>query len=153
MLLIFRQRRREREREEEKHQCVVANHMCPTWDLASNPGMCPDWELNPWPFLVHSPALNALSHTSQGYSKRFNVWHNRRHLLLLEAKKSYCIYFFVWSVMTWCLVEAYKKNLALLRYTVENGIFNSFFQIIVRGFFYTTSKLNNWKLFTYKWFF
>ena len=36
----------ERVREGEKHQCVVASHVPPTWDLACNPGMCPDWELN-----------------------------------------------------------------------------------------------------------
>ena len=35
------------EREEEKHECVVASHVAPTWDLAHNPGMCPDWEPNP----------------------------------------------------------------------------------------------------------
>ena len=56
---------REGEREGEKHQCVVAFHAPPTWDLACNPGMCPDWELNLDP-LVHRLALNPLSHTSQG---------------------------------------------------------------------------------------
>ena len=39
--------------------------MSPTRDLACNPGMCPDWELN-WHPLVRMPALNPLSHTSQG---------------------------------------------------------------------------------------
>ena len=56
---------REGEREGEKHQCVVAFHAPPTWDLACNPGTCPDWELNLDP-LVHRLALNPLSHTSQG---------------------------------------------------------------------------------------
>ena len=49
-LFLFRQRRREGEREGEKYQCVIANHMPLTGDLASNPGMCPDWESNQWPF-------------------------------------------------------------------------------------------------------
>ena len=38
-MLIFRERGREGEREEEKHQCVVASHMPPTWDLVCNPGV------------------------------------------------------------------------------------------------------------------
>ena len=37
---------REGEREGEKHQCVIASHMFPTWDLTRNPGMCHDWESN-----------------------------------------------------------------------------------------------------------
>ena len=37
-------------RKEEKHQCVVASHPPPTWDLSCNPGMCPDWESNQRPF-------------------------------------------------------------------------------------------------------
>ena len=49
----------------EKHQYVVASRMPPAGDLARNPGMCPDWESSPRP-LVHRPALNPLSHTSQG---------------------------------------------------------------------------------------
>ena len=48
----------------EKHQ-LVASHVSPTENLAHNPGMCPDWELNPR-LSVHRPALNPLSHTSQG---------------------------------------------------------------------------------------
>ena len=27
---------------------LVASHMPPAGDLATNPGMCPDWELNQW---------------------------------------------------------------------------------------------------------
>ena len=61
-LFIFR----ERGREEEKYQCVVASHVAPTGDLARNPDMCPDQELNQGP-LGLQPALNPLSHTSQGY--------------------------------------------------------------------------------------
>ena len=56
----------EGEREGEKHQCVVASHMPTTGDLACNPGMCPDWESNQRPF-DRRPALNPLSHTSQGF--------------------------------------------------------------------------------------
>ena len=37
----------------------------PTGDLARHPGMCPDWESNQQPFGLQ-PALNTLSHPSQG---------------------------------------------------------------------------------------
>ena len=60
-------------REGEKHQCVVTSHVPPTGDLACNPGMCPHWESNPQP-LVHRPALNPLSHTSQGWSSLLREW-------------------------------------------------------------------------------
>ena len=56
---------RKGEREGEKHQCVLASHMPPSGDLANKPGMCPDWESNQQP-LVHRPAPNPWSHTSQG---------------------------------------------------------------------------------------
>ena len=52
-------------REGEKHQCVIASHVPPTGDLAHNPGMCPDGNQTDDP-LVQRPALNPLSHTSQG---------------------------------------------------------------------------------------
>ena len=53
------------ERKRGKHQCVVASHVASTEDLAHNPGMCPDREWNWQPF-GSQPALNPLSHTSQG---------------------------------------------------------------------------------------
>ena len=46
-LFIFRQRGKEREREREKHQCVVASHSPPTWDLARNPDMYPRLGIEP----------------------------------------------------------------------------------------------------------
>ena len=55
-----------REKEGEKHQCVVASCMPPTGDPARKPGMHP----NRGP-LVHRPAPNSLSHTSQWYSVYF----------------------------------------------------------------------------------
>ena len=61
----MRERERDGEREGEKYQCVVASRMPPTGDLAGNPGMCPDWESTGNPLLCR-PALNPLSHTSQG---------------------------------------------------------------------------------------
>ena len=69
-VFIFRERGREREREGEKHHCVVASRAPPTGDLAHNPGMCPDWESN-HDHLVHRPALNPLSYTSQGWMHYF----------------------------------------------------------------------------------
>ena len=54
----------ERGREGEKHQCVVASHTPPTWDLAGNPA-CALTGLRTGDLLVHRPALNPLSHTSQ----------------------------------------------------------------------------------------
>ena len=61
---LFLQRGREGEREGEKHQCVVASHITTTGDLAGNPG-------DPW---VWRPALDPLSHTSQGHFKFFEVY-------------------------------------------------------------------------------
>ena len=61
----FLERGREGEREGEKHQCVVASRAPPTEDLVHNPGMCPDWDSTGDP-LVHRPALDLLSPTSQG---------------------------------------------------------------------------------------
>ena len=49
-MYLFLSRGERREKEVEKHQCVVASHVPPTGDLASNPGMCPDWESNLRPF-------------------------------------------------------------------------------------------------------
>ena len=40
LFIYFLERGKGREKEGEKHQCVVASHMPPTGDLASNPGMC-----------------------------------------------------------------------------------------------------------------
>ena len=62
------ERREGREKEGEKHQCVVASYAAaPTGDVAHNPGMCLDWEWNQQPFAPQSsPALNQLSHASQG---------------------------------------------------------------------------------------
>ena len=64
-LFIFRERGREGERAGEKLQCEVASHMPPTGDLVPNPGICPDRNRTSNP-LVLRPALNPLSHTSQG---------------------------------------------------------------------------------------
>ena len=76
--IIFRQRGREGEWEGQNYQCQVASHMPPTGDLARNPGMCADWE-STGDSLVHKPARNLLSHTSQGYLFIFN-------LLILERQ-------------------------------------------------------------------
>ena len=65
IIYLFLERGREGDKEGEKHPCVVASCMPPTQDLARNPGMCPDWESNGDP-LIHRPALNLLSHSSQG---------------------------------------------------------------------------------------
>ena len=81
-LFVFRVRGRKREREGKKHQYMVANCMPPTGDLVHNPGMCPDWKLN-WP-LVHRPALNPLSHTSQGsFQELFKFLNNLGHFFKL----------------------------------------------------------------------
>ena len=73
-IYLFLERGQGREKEEKKHQCVVASHIPPTWDLAQNPGMCPDWELNWQPFGSHA-VLNPLSPTSQG-KETFIEWRN-----------------------------------------------------------------------------
>ena len=44
---------------------MVASHAPPTGDPACNPGLCAEWESTGDP-LVCRPALNPLSHTSQG---------------------------------------------------------------------------------------
>ena len=60
----FRDEKGGRKKKGEKHQCVVAFCAPPTGELASNPGVCPDQ--NRTSDLVLRPALNPLSHTSQG---------------------------------------------------------------------------------------
>ena len=63
-IYLFLERGEGKENEGEKHQCVVGSRVCPTGDLACNPGTCPDWELNQQPF--GSKALSPLSYTSPG---------------------------------------------------------------------------------------
>ena len=48
-IYLFLKREIEEEEKGEKHQCVVASHTTPTWDLACNSGMHPDRELNQRP--------------------------------------------------------------------------------------------------------
>ena len=64
-LFIFREKRREGEREGEKHQCVATSHAPSTGDLAYNPACAVTGNQTRDP-LVRRPALNSLSHTSQG---------------------------------------------------------------------------------------
>ena len=69
-LLIYLFLERGREEEGEKHKCVAASHAPHTGDLACTQACALDWELNQWPFGSQAstqPALNPLSHTSQGY--------------------------------------------------------------------------------------
>ena len=66
ILFIFRQRLREGEREGEKHQCMVACHAPPTggiWPTTHACALTRNWTSDP---VVRRPALNPLSHTSQG---------------------------------------------------------------------------------------
>ena len=63
----FFRERGQGERKEEKHQCVVASRVPPIGDLAHTTQACAltrNQTSNP---LVRRPALNTLSHTSQGY--------------------------------------------------------------------------------------
>ena len=62
--IVFRERGREGKREGARETSIGCLHMPPNGDLAHHPGMCPDWKLNP--LAVRSPALDPLSHTSQG---------------------------------------------------------------------------------------
>ena len=61
---------------------MVASRTPPTGDVAHHPGLCPDWESKGDP-LVHRPAHNPLSHTSQGWNFFFNP-HLRTCLLTVE---------------------------------------------------------------------
>ena len=81
-IYLFLERGREGERE--KHQCVVASRAPPTGVPVHNHGMCCDWESNLSP-LVLSPALNPLSHTSQGSYTVFPV-----RMMLSFAKRVLC---------------------------------------------------------------
>ena len=54
----------ERGKEGEKHQCMVAFHVPPTGDLAATQARALTGNRTGDP-LVHRPALNPLSHTSQ----------------------------------------------------------------------------------------
>ena len=61
---IFRERGREKEREGEKHRYVVASHAPPleTWPETQACALTGNRTSDP---LIHRPALNPLSHTSQ----------------------------------------------------------------------------------------
>ena len=61
----FRERGREGEREGEKHQCVVVSCSFPTGDLPTTQAYALTGNQAGDP-LVRRPALNPLSHTSQG---------------------------------------------------------------------------------------
>ena len=69
-----------REKEGEKSQCLVASCVPPSGDLVCNPSMCTDWALN-GNSLVVRPALNSLSHTSQGIIQ-FSIIVNRVTIFL-----------------------------------------------------------------------
>ena len=74
LFIYFRQRGREGEREGEKHQCVVASCAPPTgdltWPATQACALTGNWTSDP---LVHRPALNPLSHTSQSSVIILNV--------------------------------------------------------------------------------
>ena len=65
ILFIFRERGREREGEGEKHQCVIAFDVPPTgtWPATQTCALTGNQTRD---HLVHRPALNPPSHTSQG---------------------------------------------------------------------------------------
>ena len=57
----------EREKGSEIHQCMVASFAAPVGSCwGPQPRLHPDWESN-WPPFGSQPALNPLSHTSQGW--------------------------------------------------------------------------------------
>ena len=65
ILFIFRDGGREGERDGEKHHCVVASHAQPIGGLAATQACALTWSGTSDP-LVHRPAPNPLSHSSQG---------------------------------------------------------------------------------------
>ena len=65
-IYFYRERGREGEREGEKHQCVVACHMPPMGTQLTTQACALTGNQTGDP-LVHRPALNPLSHTSQGH--------------------------------------------------------------------------------------
>ena len=64
-IYFYRQREREGQREGEKHQCVVASHAPPTgsWPTTQAYALTGNQTGDP---LIHRPALNPQSYTSQG---------------------------------------------------------------------------------------
>ena len=79
-LFIFRQREREREREREEHQCLVASHAPRTGEPGLQPRHVPWLGIKPVLPVLHSLALNPLSHTSQGkflFFLFYNFMHRR----------------------------------------------------------------------------
>ena len=67
--LLFREGKGGRKKGRETSMCGCLSS-APTGDLACNPGMCPNWNPTGNP-LVRRPALNPLSHTSQGSFPHF----------------------------------------------------------------------------------
>ena len=66
-LFIFRERGKEKERGERNNQCVVASHAPHTGNLASTTQAYALTRNRTCDPLVCRPALNPLSHISQGY--------------------------------------------------------------------------------------
>ena len=69
-IYLFLEKEKEGKREGEKHQCVVAAHtpLLGTWPVTQACVLTRNQTGDP---LVHSPALNPLSHTSQGSFRLF----------------------------------------------------------------------------------
>ena len=91
ILFIFRERGREGEREGEKQQCVVAlvRPLLGTWPATQGCALTGNRTGDP---LVFRPALNPLSHTSQGYFSIFKLSlflcvHQRQSLINFAAFK------------------------------------------------------------------
>ena len=93
---LFLARRERREKEAEKLQCVVACHMPPTGDLASNTGMCPDWELNQQPF-----ALIWVLHTHHSSTKCIIFVHS------ILSPCDICLFFHIQLMPTQSMIPSY----------------------------------------------
>ena len=120
-LFIFRERRREGEREGEKHWCVVASHKPPlgSWSATQACALTGNRTSDP---LIHRPALNPLSHTSQRCS---NLYFHQQCIYIPTLPNQH----FISSYFIFCHADVDKDS--LLNQTSVSLLWTLFFYWLI----------------------
>ena len=116
--LFFRERGREGEREEEKHWCARDTLIrcllhAPSQRPGRNPGMCPESQTSD--LLVKRPALNPLSHTSQGKDFYFFLFREGKGGRKRRRRTSMCMQPGTWPATQACALNGNQTCKLLAR--------------------------------------